>query len=79
VGERRLRRRINSRVNSNEKTPAWVLETLERKLNYLESKLEHAHEEGWVLVRQNDLRQYHTVDLGAGYRAHANVLLASAP
>jgi hypothetical protein len=75
VGERRLRRR----VTSNEKTPAWVLETVERKLKYLESKLEHAHEEGWVLERQNDVRQYHTVDLGAGYRLHANVLLANAP
>ena len=82
VGERRLRRRAKNGVNQkggNEKAPAWVLETVERKLKYLESKLEHAHEEGWVLVRQNDLRQYHTVDLGAGYRAHANVLLTSAP
>jgi hypothetical protein len=81
VGERRLRR-VTSSVNNedgNEKAPAWVLETVEKKLKYLESKLEYAHEEGWVLVRQNDLRQYHTVDLGAGYRAHANVLLASAP
>jgi hypothetical protein len=82
VGERRLRRRATSSVNDedgNEKAPAWVQETLERKMRHLESKLEHAHEEGWVLVHQNDLRQYHTVDLGAGYRGHANVLLVSAP
>jgi hypothetical protein len=82
VGERRLRRPGTSSVNDedgNENSPAWVLETVERKMKYLESKLEHAHEEGWVLVRQNDLRQYHTVDLGSGYRAHANVLLVSPP
>jgi hypothetical protein len=82
VGERRLRSGVTSSVNDqdgNEKSPAWVHETLERKLKYLESKLEHAHEEGWVLEHQSDLRQYHTVDLGEGYRAHANVLLARAP
>jgi hypothetical protein len=59
--------------------PAWVRDELKRKMRHLESKLERAHEEGWVLMQQNDFGQYHMVDLGEGYQAHANVLLAAAP
>jgi hypothetical protein len=60
-------------------TPSGVREELEQKIRHLESNLERAHEEGWVLMRQTDFGQYHVVDLGDGYQAHVSVLLVTAP
>jgi hypothetical protein len=58
---------------------AGLREELKQKMRHLESNLERAHEEGWVLMRQTDFGQYHVVDLGDGYHAHVNVLLAANP